>query len=259
MQRTDMKTNNPIQTPGKIRIGTSNIVVPGNKSTFPERFRLGSRLHYYSSLFNTLEVNSCFYKTPMNATCNKWSLDVPEDFQFSLKLSKGITHVKDLKAEAGCMEKFMKAAEGIGSKKGCILVQFPGMITLDYFEQLERILDELKTLDPNSAWRKAVEFRNDSWHIGETYELLDQYEAVMVLHDKSKGKIMEVNGKPGFIYLRFHGPKGDYRDSYTGSFLKDKAKQIRMWLDEGKDVYAYFNNTIGSAFDNAVTLKNLLK
>jgi uncharacterized protein YecE (DUF72 family) len=67
-----------------------------------------------------------------------------------------------------------------------------------------------------------------------------------------------MTGKAGFVYLRFHGPKGDYRESYSDQFLKSKAEEIRGWLSEGKDVYTYFNNTIGSAFDNAVTLKLLL-
>ena len=68
------------QQPGILRIGTSNIVVPGTKQTFPEAFRIKSRLHYYASLFNTLEVNSSFYKVPMASTFEKWSLDVPEIF-----------------------------------------------------------------------------------------------------------------------------------------------------------------------------------
>jgi uncharacterized protein YecE (DUF72 family) len=244
---------------GRIRIGTSNVVVPGNKQTFPPEFQLKSRLHYYSTLFNTVEVNSCFYKTPLFSTYQKWSLDVPEDFRFSLKLSKEVTHVKNLEGELGCMDKFMQSAGGTGNKKGCLLVQFPGKITLDYFNQVERILQELQEHDPAHEWRKAVEFRNSSWYTGETRELLDEYGAAMVLHDIPKGKMTEVSGKAGFTYIRFHGPKGDYRDSYPDSFLKAKAVEIREWLNEGRDVYAYFNNTIGSAFENAISLKGMLE
>ena len=81
---------------GIIRIGTSNGYMPGNKFTFPPEYRLKSRLHFYSTLFNTVEVNTCFYKTPLRSTYEKWAKDVPEDFQFTLKLSKDITHVKEL-------------------------------------------------------------------------------------------------------------------------------------------------------------------
>ena len=84
------------KTAGIVRIGTSNIVVPGNRQSFPPGFRDKSRLHYYASLFNTVELNSTFYKVPMASTFNKWSLDVPENFQFTIKLWRDITHVKNL-------------------------------------------------------------------------------------------------------------------------------------------------------------------
>ncbi|MGZ8541551.1 MAG: DUF72 domain-containing protein [Chitinophagaceae bacterium] len=244
---------------GRILIGTSNVVVLGNKQSFPVAFQLRSRLHYYSSIFNTLEVNSSFYKTPLLSTYKKWSLDVPEDFQFSLKLSKSVTHTKDLQNDLTGIEQFMTSAGGVANKKGCLLIQFPGKISLHYYKQVEQILQQVQAHDPNDEWRKAIEFRNNSWYISETFELLDEYNAVTVLHDHPKAKIFDVKGKADFIYFRFHGPKGDYRDSYTNSFLEEKAAQIKACLTKGKDVYAYFNNTIGSAFENALTLKNLLQ
>lgn len=244
---------------GQIRIGTSNVVAPGNKNSFPPDFQLKSRLHYYSSIFNTVEVNSCFYKTPQFSTFSKWSLDVPDEFRFSLKLSKEITHVKELKGDLVCMEKFITAARGTGKKKGCLLVQFPGKITLDYFENVEQILQELQVHDPDNQWKKAIEFRHPSWYTGETFELLDEFGASVVLQDIPKAKFTEIKGHADFVYLRFHGPKGDYRDSYSESFLQAKASQINEWLNEEKDVYAYFNNTIGSAFYNALSLKAKLE
>lgn len=244
---------------GHIRIGTSNATVPGNKSSFPPEYRQTTRLHYYSSIFNTVEVNSCFYKTPKHSTYKKWSLDVPDDFQFTLKLSKVITHAKELENDLSCMNEFIHTAGGTGNKKGCVLLQFPGKISLDHFEKVEMILDYLEQSDPQNEWRKAVEFRNSSWYVGETWELLDEFSAAMVLHDMRKGANSEFRGNAEFVYLRFHGPKGDYRDSYPDSFLREKADLIRSWLKQGKDVYAYFNNTMGSAYENALSLKRMLE
>jgi uncharacterized protein YecE (DUF72 family) len=244
--------------PGHVWIGTSNTVVPGNKSEFPAAFRLKSRLHYYSSLFSTVEVNKCFYKTPLFATYERWSQDVPQNFKFSLKLSKEITHAKDLQGDLACMDKFMKTAGGVGNKKGCLLVQFPGKITLDHFKQVEQIIQELQMHDPDQQWKKVLEFRNPSWYTGETWEMLDEYKASMVLHDIPKAKLFEFHGHASHVYIRFHGPKGDYRGSYADSFLNQKAVKIREWVNEGKDVYIYFNNTIGSAYENAIHLKSLL-
>ena len=243
---------------GTIRIGISNIVVPLAKKDFPPPYHLKSRLHYYSSIFNTIEINSSFYKTPMLKTYERWAADVPEDFQFTLKLSKDVTHAKELKGELGCISTFIRNAGGLKNKKGCLLIQFPGKITVDYFEQVEEILYQLENEDPTGKWKKAVEFRNPTWYIGETREMLDSFNATMVLHDIRKARLTEFTGNASFVYLRFHGPNGDYRGSYEDAVLKEKAGEIMQWVNEGKDVYAYFNNTAGNAYENAFTLKSML-
>ncbi len=247
------------KTKGHLYIGTSGIVVPGNKGTFPPEFQQTSRLHYYGSLFNTVEINSCFYKVPRMSTFEHWSDDVPPGFRFTLKLFKEVTHVKELKTGLDCIAPFLNAAGGVGKKKGCLLIQFPGKITLDYFTGVERILEVLAEDEYVDGWPIAVEFRSSSWYVSETYELLNEHRASLVLHDISKGRNMEPMKGADFIYLRFHGPSGDYRGSYTDDFLAGKATEINGWISSGKDVYVYFNNTAGNAFENAQALQRLCK
>jgi uncharacterized protein YecE (DUF72 family) len=67
----------------------------------------------------------------------------------------------------------------------------------------------------------------------------------------SKNDIVRTNAD--FVIIRYHGAKGDYRGSYSKAFLKKEAGKIKQWLAMGKDVYAYFNNTLGEAFENAKT------
>jgi uncharacterized protein YecE (DUF72 family) len=244
---------------GVLRIGTSNIVVPGNKLSFPPEYQQKSRLNYYSSLFNSLEVNSSFYKVPMRSTFEKWAADVPADFNFTVKLWKEITHIKDLKFKLSNIDYFLNAADGIGAKKGCLLVQFPGKINLEYYNQVEQILEQLQQLDPYNTWHKVVEFRNTSWYVNEAHELLDDYNASLVLHDIPKSKNTKLNKKATVAYYRYHGPKGDYREGYSDNYLAEQFQQMQQWLNEGKDVYAYFNNSLGDAFENALTLRKMYK
>lgn len=185
-------------------------------------------------------------------------MDVPDDFTFTLKLSKAVTHTKEIETNLPALEKFMHSAGGISQKKGCLLIQFPGSISLEHFEKVERILHQLQQFDVENEWKKAVEFRNESWYAGETFEMLNEFGATMVLHDHPKAKIFVRQTKAEFIYLRFHGPNGNYRDSYTDDFLKAQAATIRGWLRAGLDVYTYFNNTAGDAFKNAVDLRRLV-
>ena len=81
----------------------------------------------------------------------------------------------------------------------------------------------------------------------------------MVLHDHPKAKISEIHGSADFVYMRFHGPTGNYRDSYSDHFLAEKAVQVKEYTGSGKDVYCYFNNTAGNAFENALTFQLKLK
>jgi uncharacterized protein YecE (DUF72 family) len=243
------------QPKGILRIGTSGIVVPGSKQSFPAEFQDKSRLAYYGSLFNTLEVNSTFKKIPMLSTFEKWALDVAEDFQFTIKVWKEITHVKHLNTNLDNIDVFFNAVNHIGDKRGCLLVQFPASITAEYSSKVEQILQRLQKVDIGNKWRKAIELRSVSWYNNDTYKLLDTYSATLVLQDMPKSKKLDVEGISDFFYFRFHGPKGDYRGSYSNEFLNEKAEKIRSLLGSGKDVYAYFNNTMGNAYENAMSLK----
>ncbi|UAY51223.1 DUF72 domain-containing protein [Ferruginibacter albus] len=242
---------------GILRIGTSNIVLPGNKSTFPKEFHDKSRLEYYSSLFNSVELNSTFYKVPLSSTFEKWSKEVPADFKFSVKLWKEITHAKELKFKKTDIDLFLKRIELLGDKKGCLLFQFPGKITLKYFDQVENLLKTIIDSKHSNHWNIAVEFRDVSWYVEEGFELLDEFKASMVLHDFSKIKSNRVNKQASFVFIRFHGLLGDYKGSYDDVYLEAKSKQIKEYMQGGKDVYVYFNNTIGDAFNNARTLQEL--
>ena len=248
-----------VQRRGRLFVGTSNIVVPaGGKESFPPEFRDKSRLNYYSSLFNTVEVNNTFKKIPQATTFEKWSLDVGDDFVFTVKLWREVTHVKKLKVDLDNIDLFMQAANHT-SKKGCLLVQFPASITADYINEFEFILERLHKVDKKNEWRKAIELRSDTWYNNETKTLLKKYKASLVLQDMPKSRNLEVNDKSPFHYFRFHGPKGDYRGSYTDAFLLVQAAKIQRCLEKGKDVYVYFNNTMGNALNNAITLRSMIE
>jgi uncharacterized protein YecE (DUF72 family) len=146
----------------------------------------------------------------------------------------------------------------LGPKKGCLLIQFPPSNTIRQLNAVSALLQALAIADPAHEWRKAVEFRHASWYAEDTFEMLDHHGASLVLHDKGPARNARLNEGADFVYLRFHGPQGNYRESYEPDFLHDQAEQIYDYLQEGKDVYAYFNNTMGAAFDNAQDLYRLV-
>jgi len=239
--------------------GTSGLVVPMPKHSFPPEYQDKSRLCYYASLLNSIEINSSFYKLPQVATMRKWAESVPVDFKFTFKLWKEITHNKGLAFKPEDIERFFKVIDEVGDKKGCLLVQFPPSVKADSFLQFKNLLDTLEQADPDHRWKVAVEFRDRSWYKDEVYELIDQYQYTMVLHDKASSNAPLQELEADFIYLRFHGPEGSYRGSYEDDFLYEYAQYIKGWLEDGKAVYVYFNNTMGAALNNLMSLNDFVR
>ncbi|HVU53659.1 MAG TPA: DUF72 domain-containing protein [Puia sp.] len=242
---------------GIFRAGTSGLVLrEPNKQAFPDEHKQKTRLSYYATLFNTIEINSSFYKPPMPVTFTKWANMVPDDFQFTIKLWRNITHVRGFAFSAADVALFMKAASNLGRKKGCLLIQFPPSVTKARIQPLTNLLEEVRATGP--GWKLAVEFRDKSWYNDNTYRLLDEHKATLVLHDMPSSLIHTPLDNSPFIYIRFHGVKGDYKGGYHRSHLEQYAERIRTWLRQGKDVYTYFNNTIGDAVANLETLISLV-
>lgn len=233
--------------------GISGIQLPVPKYRFPPEHRTSTRLQYYSTFFNSIEINSSFYKLPLESTLKKWSLSVGDNFKFTLKFWKEVTHQKGLGFDAADIVKFINAADGIGSKKGCLLIQLPPGAKVGSIDQLAMLLTHVKAHAQN-RWTIAVEFRDISWYQDDVYSLMTKLNIAVVMHDKTQILSPFRSENSDTIYVRFHGPKGDYRGSYTDDFLREYSLYIKDWLAKGKTVYVYFNNTMGDAFGNLTSL-----
>src|SRR6185312_17058056 len=248
------------ESKNNIYTGTSGLVLPlPNRVSFPPEFHDKSRLEIYASLFNSVEINSSFYKIPMASTVQKWAALVPENFKFTFKLWRDITHNKELAFNPADIERFMLVIDHAGNKSGCLLVQFPPKISVANTLQLEKLLVHIKELDPEHKWNTAVEFRNKSWYHEDVYGLVDQYNCGIVLHDMPASRISSLDCGVNFTYLRFHGPAGGYRGSYSNDFLYEYAQYVKEWNRDGKQVYVYFNNTMGDAVRNLATLNKYIE
>lgn len=245
---------------GHYHAGTSGLVLPvPNKQAFPPAFRDKSRLAYYASLFNSIEINRSFYTVPMAATVKRWAEDVPPGFTFTFKLWKGITHAKNMAYREEDVFQFMEVIAGAGEKKGCLLVQLPPSAPVEQMEKTVRLLELIRAADAGSGWKIALELRHASWYIPEVFAMADETRCSIVLHDMPRSANGRIGPEAPFIYLRFHGPAGDYKGGYGEEHLRFRCRQIRAWRREGKDVFAYFNNTIGDAIPNLTRLNRMVE
>ena len=237
-----------------LRIGCSGFLYDHWRGNFyPNDLSRSLWLEFYSKQFSTTELNVTFYRLPEREVFSKWYLFTPEDFTFSLKGSRFITHVKKLKDCAEPIEAFLSRALLLKEKLGVILWQFPPTFTID----VERLKDFLQELKPYHM-RNTFEFRSKTWITRKVFNLLEKENAALCMADWPEF-LNELPLTADFIYMRRHGEDGSYATSYGTASLKEDSKRIKAYMRQKKDVFVYFNNDAdGNAPKNAAELITLI-
>lgn len=219
---------------------------------YPLDIASNKRLDYYAEHFNTVEINNSFYNLPAKKTFQNWADSVGEDFIFSVKANRYITHMKNLMVDQEPINRLLDRAEPLGKKLGPILFQLPPQWNVN----VERLKNFVKVLPSNQ--RFAFEFRNKSWYSDEIYQVLEENELAFCIHDHLDAPSPE-RITADFVYFRFHGPDGYYQSKYSDEELENYKLRIMNYLEKGLKVYCYFNNDFqGFAVDNTKKLKSLL-
>jgi uncharacterized protein YecE (DUF72 family) len=242
----------------RLAIGTSGWNYAHWRGIFyPEDLPASGWLEFYSRRFRTVELNVTFYRMPRATTVHRWVSATPEDFVFSVKMTRRITHRHRLHDAEEAVETFLAMLEGFGSKLGVVLIQLPPSLRFDA-DRVESFLRMLRDKSPDV--RYALEPRHGTWLQDKAYAILRRH-TIALCHADSGGRYpkAEVVTAP-FVYLRFHGPGALYASAYEEAHLRAMAEKIRRWRDEGLDVYAYFNNDAhGYAVENARRLADLVE
>jgi uncharacterized protein YecE (DUF72 family) len=202
-------------------------------------------LALYSANFQTVEVNSTFYRLPSGAAFAGWAASTPDDFRLSCKLSRYLTHVLRLRRPGPALERFLGRASALGPKMGPLLLQLPPDL-----EVAEGRLEETLAALPEGI-RVAVEPRHPSWFRADVRACLERHRAALCLSDREGSPVCPLWRTATFGYLRLHwgGRPGPGYD----------RGQLVAWLERlgdlhGRedDVFVYFNNDPqGAAVEDA--------
>ena len=204
---------------------------------YPERLPMKRWFEHYATLFDTVEINNTFYRLPPASTVEGWAAQAPPGFVYAIKLGQFGSHRMKLRDAASWLPNHLDRAERFGTSLGPTLVQLPPR----WRRNVER-LDEFLTAAPRSM-RWAVELREPSWVHDDVFALLERHGAALCIHDLLPDHPWERT--TDWTYVRFHGPNAlerKYWGFYGRRRLRPVADRLQTWLDEGSDVYAYFNN-----------------
>jgi uncharacterized protein YecE (DUF72 family) len=193
---------------------------------------------YYCQHFNTIEINSTFYKMPTQKSFEKWYNDSPADFLFTIKAPRLITHYKQLKDCKELLTDYYTAInQGLKEKLGCVLFQFPPKFNFKE-ERLELLIN---LLDP--SFTNVVEFRHATWWDEKIYTQLAANNIIFCGQSYPADLPDTVIQNNPIIYYRFHGKPVLYKSEYPIEEINSMAKQVPT---NAKQVFVYFNNTWGT-------------
>jgi len=262
-----------------VRIGISGwTYAPWRKTFYPEGLPHRRELAHAAGLLRTIEINGSFYALQKPSSYRRWFTDTPDDFVFSVKAPRFITHMKKLKdVETPVANFFASGVLALEQKLGPVLWQLPPSLGFDaerlrtFFDLLPRTTAEAARLAErhdermeNRAWastevdrplRHVLEVRHDSFRTPEFAKLLREHDIGLVVADTAGRWPQFDEVTADLVYVRLHGDTELYVSGYSGEAIDAWAAKVRTWAAQDHDVFVYFDNDakVHAPFD-AMTL-----
>ncbi|HZD06039.1 MAG TPA: DUF72 domain-containing protein [Longimicrobiales bacterium] len=236
---------------GRFRIGTSGYDYDHWRGIFyPDDLPRTAWFEHYAGEFATVELNRTFYGLPDGPVFDGWRDRAPRGFLYALKFSRWGTHRKHLKDPRESVGTFVEVARRLEEHLGPVLVQLPPR----WRANPDRLRGFLEVAPADLRW--SVEVRDASWLNEEVYAVLREAGAALCIHDMIADHPREITAD--WTYLRYHGRR--YAGRYSWQKLTAEAERITDHLENGRDVYAYFNNDAGgNAVLNAAELAHYVR
>jgi uncharacterized protein YecE (DUF72 family) len=242
-----------------IHLGTSAFTAAGWPGSFyPESLRPADYLSYYATQFDTVEVDSTFYRTPSESTVRGWNAKTPPGFVFAAKVPQAITHEKVLVDCEADLAQFLRTMDLLGEKLGPLLFQF-GYFNRGAFRSLAEFLTRLEPFLKRlpSGYRFALEVRNKSWVDARLADVLRSRNVALALVDHvwmpRRAEVFEKLDPvtADFAYIRWLGDrKGIEKETKTwNKTIVDRSAELGEWVEvcnkiagRGVPIFAFANN-----------------
>lgn len=249
----------------EVRIGISGWTYkPWRGAFYPPKHPQKRELEFASRVFNTIEINGTFYSLQRPSSFQKWYNGTPDDFLFSVKGARFITHMKKLRdVEAPLANFFASGVLALREKLGPILWQFPpnfgwneerfreffGLLPADTEAAAQLACqhnEKLKVppfleVDAKRPLRYALEIRHPSFLVPEFFEFLREHNAAFVFADTAGKWPYAEELTSDFVYCRLHGDTQLYVSGYSENALQWWADRLRPW-GRARDLFVYFDN-----------------
>ena len=221
---------------------------------YPEGLGQARWLARYAEEFDTVEVNSTFYRLASKNAVERWVQQTPPDFLFALKASRYLIHMKKLRDIEQGIARFYERIEPLAGtpKMGPVLWQLPEWFTRDD----DALAGALDLLPPG---RHCFEFRDPSWFCDEVYGLLRAHGVALAIGDHPERPWQPFELTADWTFVRFHYGRRGRRGNYSDTELREWADRL-AGVARTAEVLAYFNNDWeGFAVRNAISLRRMVR
>lgn len=219
-------------------------------------------LELYAERFRTVEINSTFYRLPKRDAVARWVEQTPDEFIFTVKVSRYLTHIRRLSDAGDGLATLAERIEPLvqAGRLGPLLWQLPENFHRDD-EKLSTWLDVLANHEPPGlrGSRHAIELRHASWFEKPVLKALAEGGVALVIGDHPKRPFQLRVPTASWMFVRFHYGGRGRGGNYSATELERWGERLRRWR-RSREVYAYFNNDWrGYAPANALALRKLVE
>jgi uncharacterized protein YecE (DUF72 family) len=193
-------------------------------------------LELYAQRFDTVEVNTTFYRLPKREAVAAWVQQTPERFTFAVKASRYLTHIRRLRDVTDGVARFYERIEPLAENRrlGPVLWQLPGNFKRDD----ERLHGWLQALPDG---QHTIEFRHPSWFVAPVMTALRTHNVALAIGDHPERPFQTHASTADWRFIRFHYGARGRAGNYSASELDTWARRIAQWRRR-QPVWAYFNN-----------------
>ena len=193
---------------------------------YPKHLESRRWVEYYSKVFDYVEIDSTFYKTPNRYTTVRWASTTPDNFRFTAKFPQVVTHDTRLGGGLDDLLHFFEIMKPLENKLLCLLMQLPPSLKKEEgLPKLKRLISHLW-----KKYRYAIEVRHKSWFDKEVYDVLKENEISLAW-----SQLAEIVTPPvvttDFVYLRFIGDRSIPEEEF-GRIQKDRDKEMQSWAKQ---------------------------
>ncbi|MBV9603691.1 MAG: DUF72 domain-containing protein [Solirubrobacterales bacterium] len=223
-----------------VRIGCSGWMYDSWRGRlYPDKLAKRRWLERYAEVFDTVEVNSTFYRLARREAVAGWVSQTAPEFLFTVKASRYLTHIKRLVDVADGIKRFYEPLEPMieARRLGPVLWQLPE----NFHRDDGRLAGWLELLGSAPSSRHTIEFRHESWFVPEVLSALREHDVALTIGDHPSRPFQSYEPTAVWRFIRFHYGARGRAGNYSATEIAEWAERIAGWRRR-EEIYVYYNN-----------------